>query len=273
MPYEISRLLAVIDPTTGNQRALTRALHIARRAGAGVHAFLCCHSTAESDNETELRRTEIARSTLWLDQVIQSADTAGVAVTREVTWSENWRESFARAARSNGCDAIVKSTYCHSAPRRRLLKTSDWSLLRAARCPVLLVKRDSAAPVRRILLAVNPGVEDDAHRHLNAEIIRIGQALTEDRDDFELHAVSAYTGSDRFTHPPELAALAGIAEERAHCKAGDPDDVITGLAAELDSELVILGTVGRSGLSGLAHGNTAERALDRLDTDVLVVAA
>ncbi len=273
MAYEIEKILAVIDPTTDNQRALTRALHIARRGRAAVHVYLCCHSTADSDDARTLRRTEIARNTLWLDNLLENADTSGVMVTREVEWNENWRDSFAGAAARNACDAIVKSTYCHSAPRRRLLKTSDWSLLRSAKCPVLLVKRESAAPVRRILVAVNPGVEDETHKKLNATIIEIGRTLTEQRSDFELHAVCAYSGSDVFTHPPELAEIVGTDVERAHCKAGAPDDVIAALAVDLDSELVILGMAGRSGLRGLARANTAERVLDRLDTDILVVTA
>lgn len=273
MTYAISKLLAIVDPTTDDQRALRRALHIARRGGAAVHAFLSCHSTADAADPEALRRVEVARNGLWLDDLLRSMDTEGVTVTQEVAWSDDWRASFASAAERAGCDAIVKSTHTHSAPRRRLLKTSDWALLRSAHCPVLLVKRASVAPSRRILVAVNPGVEDAAHQALNVQIADIGRTLTEGRGDLELHAVCAYSGSDRFTHPPELAEFAGIDESRAHCKAGDPEDVITALAAELDAELVVLGTVGRSGLGGLTKGNTAERILDRLETDVLVVAA
>lgn len=273
MTYEIAKLLAIIDPTTDRQRALTRALHIARRGGADVHAFLCCHSTQDAADRAALERVELARHRLWLDDLLAGADTEGVTLTREVVWSEDWRASFAAAAERAGCDAIVKSTHSHSAAKRWLLKTSDWALLRTAKCPVLLVKRDTPATNRRILLAVNPGVDDDAHKRLNADIVDIGHTLTASRDDFELHAVCAYTGDATFTHPPDLAAVVNIDVARAHCRAGDPEDVIAEVATELECELVVVGTVGRAGLRGVARGNTAERMLDRIETDVLVVAA
>ncbi len=273
MAYDVKKLLAIIDPTTDKQRALRRALHIARRTGAAVHAFLACHSTADSDDHAALERAEVDRHTLWLASVLERSAPDGVQLTSEVVWSDDWRATLAAVAASSDCDAIIKSTYTHSATRRRLLKTSDWALLRAARCPVLLVKRDTIDVDRRILIATNPGVEDPVHQDLNATIVAIGRALTEGRDDLELHAVCAYAGSDRFTHPPDLALFAGIDEDRAHCKAGDPHDVIVDCAKNLRAELVIVGDAHRSGLSAAVKGNTAERLLDRIETDVLVVAA
>jgi universal stress protein E len=270
MTIEITKILAVIDPTTEKQLALVRAAHVARRTNARVHAYLCCHSTAPADDPAELERVEIERNRAWLKTVIEKQHLDDVAFTVQVEWSAAWREIFADAAARNDCNLIVKSTHSHSPARRRLLKTSDWVLLREARCPVLLVKRESVSPVRRILIAVDLGVDDEEHQRLNDGIIAIGKQITERRDDFELHAVNAYTGADTFTHPPKLAERVGIDLDRAHCAVGAPEDVIVRCASELDSELVVMGTVSRSGLTGLVHGNTAELALDRLDTDVLV---
>jgi universal stress protein E len=43
------------------------------------------------------------------------------------------------------------------------------------------------------------------------------------------------------------------------------------VAAELHSDLVVMGAVSRSGLKRLFIGNTAEQLLDRLPCDLLVV--
>ena len=273
MTLQISKLYAVIDPTTDHQRALTRALNIAQRTNASVHAYLCCYSSVETDHFLALKRAELARHEAWLEKIVASENLDGIDITTQVAWEENWRQALANAAAEFDCDLIVKAAYHHSTPGRYLLKTSDWAVLRNAQCPVLLVKRDSIAPVKRILIAINPEVEDAAHQQLNTDIIAIGKQITEDRDDFELHAVYAYTGSETFTHPPELAELVGIDESRAHCTAGPPDDIIVSCASLLESEMVIIGTVSRAGLSGLTKGNTAERTLDRLNTDILVVTA
>lgn len=273
MTFQISKILAVIDPTTDKQLALIRALNIAQRADATVHAYLCCYSTVESNHFRALKRTEIVRHEAWLKTVIASENLDGVDVTTQVEWNEDWRQALADTAAEVDCDLIVKATRNHTATLRNLLRTSDWAVLRHAQCPVLLVKRDSIAPVRRILIAVNPKVEDAPHQQLNADIIAIGKQITEDRDDFELHAVCAYSDSETFTHPSDLAKLVGIDETRAHCAGGIPDDVIVEWAKTLDSELVVVGTVSRSGLTSLMKGNTAEHVLDRLETDVLVATA
>ena len=69
----------------------------------------------------------------------------------------------------------------------------------------------------------------------------------------------------------EHAQAFNIAKENTHIKEGLPEDVIQSIANELDAELVILGTVGRTGLSAALIGNTAEHVIDRLNCDVLAL--
>jgi universal stress protein E len=47
--------------------------------------------------------------------------------------------------------------------------------------------------------------------------------------------------------------------------------VLTGLLTDIGADLVVMGAVSRSGLKRLALGSTAERVLDFLPCDVLVV--
>jgi len=47
--------------------------------------------------------------------------------------------------------------------------------------------------------------------------------------------------------------------------------VIAPLAAELWADLVVMGTVARTGISGLIIGNTAEAILDQLTCSVLAI--
>ncbi|HVS10740.1 MAG TPA: universal stress protein [Planctomycetota bacterium] len=43
------------------------------------------------------------------------------------------------------------------------------------------------------------------------------------------------------------------------------------MSAELGSDLLVLGTVARTGIAGVLIGNTAEEILDRIACSVLVV--
>ena len=58
---------------------------------------------------------------------------------------------------------------------------------------------------------------------------------------------------------------------RAHLVTGNPATVIPRLARDLGAQIVVMGALSRSGLMRVLIGNTAERVLESLPCDVLVV--
>ena len=60
--------------------------------------------------------------------------------------------------------------------------------------------------------------------------------------------------------PDQVHVLEGLAEER-----------IPQVAKDLSAQLVVMGTVGRKGLSAAFMGNTAERVLSHLECEVLAL--
>jgi len=63
----------------------------------------------------------------------------------------------------------------------------------------------------------------------------------------------------------------GLGPRRSHLRVGLPADELPELAEELDAHLVVMGAVSRSTLKRLFIGHTAERVIDGLKCDVLVV--
>jgi universal stress protein E len=61
--------------------------------------------------------------------------------------------------------------------------------------------------------------------------------------------------------------------ERLYADEGRAEQVISTLAEELGAELVVVGTHARQGLKGIVLGNTSERLVHHLETDVLTVHA
>lgn len=57
----------------------------------------------------------------------------------------------------------------------------------------------------------------------------------------------------------------------AHIKAGSPASNIKSVASKLKVNIVVMGSVGRTGLKGLLIGNTAEKILNRLTVDTMIV--
>jgi nucleotide-binding universal stress UspA family protein len=56
-----------------------------------------------------------------------------------------------------------------------------------------------------------------------------------------------------------------------HLLQGDAQKMIAALAAKLQADLVVMGTIARTGISGLIIGNTSEAILDQLECSVLAV--
>ena len=63
----------------------------------------------------------------------------------------------------------------------------------------------------------------------------------------------------------------GIPENKCVVREGLPEKVIPQVAKTLDAELVVIGTVGRVGISAALIGNTAEHVIDELNCDVLAI--
>lgn len=268
----MNTIFCVIDPTTTEQRALKRAGEIARQAKVALHVYVCVagRENLPAEDRNDARAAQIARHEAWLRELVRPLQDDVLKITIEVDSQEDWRAAIAPAARRANADLIVKSSYRRTAIQRRLLKTSDWALLRSADCPVLFVKTDRVTPLDKILAAVNVAAEDADHQTLNDMVIDFATVVAKNTGA-ELHAVNAYSGSLNFVHPPDLAKRVGIERNRAHVGDAAPEKLVAQVAGKLGAPLVVIGSLARKGLSGAVVGNTAERILDGLETDVIIL--
>lgn len=58
---------------------------------------------------------------------------------------------------------------------------------------------------------------------------------------------------------------------RTHLVKGSPRKEISALVKQLAVDILIMGTVARTGVPGLIMGNTAETILNQIDCSVLVI--
>lgn len=76
----------------------------------------------------------------------------------------------------------------------------------------------------------------------------------------------------KLDHLMEGIDLGGIGVVRTHVKRGDdPAPIIIKLARKEKIDLLVMGTVCRTGLAGFFIGNTAEEVLSAVDCSVLTV--
>ncbi len=137
---------------------------------------------------------------------------------------------------------------------------------------------------------MNLSAEDETHEDLNDKIVKEAIAfssithahvnlvnaypatpvnITIELPEFD---PASYTDAVRGHHLMTMKALRQkytIDEEQTHVVEGLAEDVIPKVADEINAELVILGTTGRTGLSAVFIGNTAENIIDSLNCDLL----
>ncbi len=296
----ISKILVVIDPTQKEQPALARAGELARAAGAAMHLFLCDYNQGLSGDmffdDARLRKSRasfLEHRGEWLDKLAAPWRDAGVAVTTEVVWNRYWYSAVVEATGREEPDMVVKETQHHATLKRVLLSSSDWSLIRECPATVLLVRAGDWARPPVFLAAVDPFHEHDKPADLDDRII--GEATRMTRlFDGQLRLVHAWRpimpmalgpmpvtvaegidNDELFEHRKagveKLAAKHGIDADDVLLGEGDMKQVLPTLVEECGASMVVMGAVARGRLERVFIGSTAERVLDKLACDLLLV--
>ncbi|MBT8148198.1 MAG: universal stress protein, partial [Gammaproteobacteria bacterium] len=236
-----------------------------------LHVYEAVYSGESAKDPVALQRVELARHTAWVESMVGPIREAGTQVDVQVEWSADWRDSLAPAAKNADADLILKAASVHSGAGRRLLKTSDWMLLRQAHCPVYLIKKDAIDAGAKVLVAMDIARQDDMHASLNDKVLDYGKLLVGAIPEASLHAVNAYGGSDSFVYQTDVAEKAGVERVNAHAVEGAPEKVIPEVAEQTGASIVVIGTAARDGIKAAVIGNTAEKVLDALHTNILTV--
>jgi universal stress protein E len=269
MSNQDNRILAVIDPTRVDQWALQKALDIGKnRNDPEIYAYLCAHSDVKCNDPERLRAVETQRHEIWLEEILVDYSGAGLAIRPIVDWHADWREGVCAAAERTKAGLVIK----RASGDPGALGNSDRRLIRGLEGSALfLVKRDPTKEMKNVLIAIDPNTTDSGHLALNVAITALGKRIRGDAKDIQLHSVSAYERSDGFKHPPDIAKALGISRAQAHVVRGGAAQVISETANNINADLVIVGNVCRRGLSGVTVGNTAEKILAGIESDVLVL--
>lgn len=297
--WSINRILVAIkDPMACSLPAVAKATQLARAFDADLELFHAIDSSVYVDmadcNEERALHMEHDERIEYLQRLERIASRVRLhakKVTVAAEWDFPGYEAIVRRAECTGAGLIVAE--CHAGPRfasafRRL---SDGRLLRLSPVPVLLVRGSRPYYHPTILTAVDPSCAFEKPRELDEEILCVG-ALLSKAFRGQLHAVHAYVP----TRASDLARATGaglaiadvrpieakvrfdrllkgtsVLPEHRHLIGDHPVDGVRTLARRLKAEIVVAGAVSRAGLQRLLIGNTAERLLNSLPCDLLVV--
>ena len=297
-------ILAVVEPDIHPYDVVERAAWLARMHGAQLDLLLCDPDVGPlragwflSNEVAEIAAGIEAAQKEMLDDLAENVRDTGVVVNTGVLEDRPIAEGILHQVRERQPAFLVKGTQYHSSAERAIFVDTDWQLVRSCPCPLYLVKPRELTDNPVIVAAVDPTHSHDKPASLDQIIVDYAQGFAE-RTAGEVHLLHTYqrlagVGSEatrtfkpieipldqldkriKAEHREKLDALAdanGIDAEHVHQLPGRARELIPMFVRTHGTDLVVMGAIARWGVKRAILGSTAERVLDHLPCDVLIV--
>ncbi len=300
-------ILAVLTEDSLFEVALERALHLARVNNAALTLVDVIDvapgelgrmmATLSGRRGPEIEEDVIAYHRERLAKLAAQARAEGLEVTEAVLQGSPFVEVIRMVLRE-GHDIVIKGA-TDAGHGRGAMKGFDMHLLRKCPCPVWLLMGQTHGVFDRVLATIDPNpTADTAREQLDRSVLDLAIGMAE-RDQAELRVLhawhlheeqalrrgrytKAYSGEVDIMVAREKEAAEGrvkavmaefpqVKPSQIILEKGTPGDVIADYAEAEDMDLIVMGTVGRTGLSGFIMGNTAETILNRVRSSVIAV--
>lgn len=306
MKPKCDSILVAVDelPRTPNT-VLRKAAWIARQSAARVelfHVISDARNVATSrplpDEEIEARQAALTEKRLLrMRQLSRSPVFRGIDVQCKVVWEAAAYRAIIRRALATRPALLIAGTHRHTLTMRLLLGSTDWDLIRYCPVPLLLVRSTRKYRAAPVVVAVDPFHAYEKPAGLDARLLKFGRTFAALMHG-DLHVFHAYmplvplqtlpmaAAAPLILMPPEqepahqhqversidkLALSAGIPKRRCHVQMGHVPEELADVVRRTGAGLVVMGAISRSTLARLVLGNTAERVIDKLSCDLLVI--
>lgn len=192
-------------------------------------------------------------------------------------------------------DLVIMTAEGKAGLKQRLFGSTSMHLMRKCPCPVWVMKPTRRKRYARILAAVDPDSSNEEQTLLDIKIMDLATSLTQ-MEKSELHIVHAWTlfgvellrkriskreldewvRGERKKHEVLIdELLQGYSlhdpSPQTHLVKGQAGMVISAVAERVGADLLVMGTVCRTGVAGFFIGNTAEQVLQQVECSVLTV--
>lgn len=298
---DIRHMLVVLDPTREQQQpSLERAAALAEQCPGVRLTLLICDYVPALDGGAlfdtaaleKARQSLITHHTEYLDTLATPLREKGLQVDVVAVWGKRLDRHILREVVARKPDLVIKATHHHNVLKKLLLSNTDWQLIRHCEVPLWLVKKGDA-PIQNIYASVDPLHEADKPAALDQKLITIGSSLSQKLGG-KLALVHAYNplprtmvfdasliadydsyASDVKQHHTkafdQLVANSTAKDAETHLIEGYPEESLPGFLERHQANLLVMGAVSRSRLASALIGHTAERLLDLVPCDVLII--
>lgn len=294
------RILVATDLSPNADAALQQAVWLARQNRARLvlahalpdlqRALLEASDEARRDflyGEGERIQREMRQeSDTRMRQMILDLQATDLDLTAETLLGDPF-VALTHAVQAEHYDLLLAGTRGLAAWKQFLLGSTAKRLIRNCPADVWIVRPEHAAPPEVVLAATD-------FSDVSLKAVRHGLQVAEQANArfHLLHVIDAKdVPEDVISKIPQGSSLRNEINENArrrldsfidaletdrskiqmHCSCGVPWKDIGSTARHLKAELIVMGTVGRSGIKGVLLGNTAEKVLDTCEASILTV--
>ncbi len=301
---DTDKILVILEPDVHPAEVMSRAVWLATLAKCDLELLLCDPDIGPlregllvSNEARDIARDIRAAQEEILDDLAEPARAAGLAVNAEVLEERPIADGVLHHVINIAPRYVMKGTEYHSAAERSIFVDTDWQLVRSCPYPLWLVKPHELREKPLIVAAVDPTHSHDKPAALDNVIVDAAQAIgrAADGDVHLFHSYHRLIGIGREAtrtfkpitlpvdelskkiseeHRAQLDKLAdakGVDEEHIHQLPGDTKELLPMFARTHGADLVVMGALARWGLKRAILGSTAEKVLDQLPCDVLIV--
>lgn len=284
--------ILIIADLKGEGCAIPRGLELARRLNFGADIVAFTYAPLKklklpAAEQAGVKDQLLAERGELVQKRIDRHARDGQKVNLKVVWEKNIDQWVNRQCAAGKYIGVLKTGHRSES----LVHTStDWQLLRECPAPILLVAEKKWHRTKPVLVTLDLASDVGTKQKLNSKLLGMAKALAGALEvelyiitaieiptllaDLDLVDPGAYVREAKESMQPaikRLAAAHDIPESAFHCKRGPVEGVIASEAAKHRAQIVVMGTVARTGVRARLLGNTAEKVLRHLKTDVLAI--
>ncbi len=272
-PIEIEKAFRFITDKTQTEIILI---------GCGFEEYLHESYSSFAKDEVDIRKEYVNKLEARLGTVAKKLQAHGYNVISKIHWAYPRYEQIAQEAEDYGVDLVIQHVNGASQEDRHILSQDSWQLVRNCKRPLLLI-RDKAWPSHPILMAaVDPMHSHHKPLQLDDKIMQAALAAKGDLNG-ELHVIHACSAAAHpFTSPEQIVekhqqALDAfmsnyeLEDGFVHISEDKPVQALVEYKNKLHVDIIVMGVVSKSRLAEALVGNTAEKVVDYMHSDVMVI--
>lgn len=299
-----STVLAVVNPELKSWRAIERGALLASRLGSSLEVLAVVYDQFVEHDE-RAQKSLLAHQREIVEAVVGSIEDKPGGTSIAMRWGRPLSDEALKRTEEINAELVVMNTQHHSTLKRTLFTSSDWEMLRHCPVPLVLTKDRDTPEAPKIMAAIDPGEDHGKPESLDRKILETASRLSEctGGELWPVHAfdparhVGAYVPYPPAVMEPgavpttaartpeeieeirtqrsrrfgETLAAAGLDPDTGSVLTGEPAECLVESAESGHADFVVMGAVARGIIGRILIGHTAEKVLDRLPCDLVVV--